>query len=117
MVWPTLGSRTAKEQNRTEQFFQKHLSITLAVDLNHRDVIGVLVRVCVCVCVCPPRITTSPTRLTVDEQVGEQQQQQIAIQWTRHGNRLSTAPSSASDPDTINIHECTYDNSQTIVIK
>ena len=32
MVWPTLGSRTAKEQNRTEQF----LAIMCEYDVIHK---------------------------------------------------------------------------------
>ena len=35
MVWPTLGSRKAKEKNRTERFLHFHLHLQVAIADRH----------------------------------------------------------------------------------
>jgi len=68
MVWPTLGSRRAKEQNRTEQNMTKSAKEGGGGD-THTDHAR-CVCVCVCVCVCSRMAHTEASEHLWSDSVG-----------------------------------------------
>ena len=61
MVWPTLGSRTAKEQNRTEQYdtvSRRGISTSVATPPPTEER-SIVMSVSVCLCVCLSAILSS----------------------------------------------------------